>query len=237
MRRRVGRLGCATVAVVALLALATPARAQEKAAAPGAETWYAQSVQQGEAGLRVINTWSLGRKLRSEVVIGGMLLVTLVNGDTYYNLLPSQGTGVAIQRAPRALADDQKGGRPFGLDADRLLARGAEKASNERLMGREVAVYRLTSEGAREEVWVTDDAQKLPVRILYTDREKGKTAETHFNWMSGLPLEDAFFEPDPRLTLEKIGYEDFIAKVKEGKAQGFPPLFTDLLAGRPTPAP
>ena len=52
------------------------------------------------------------------------------------------------------------------------------------------------------------------------------------NWSRGMPLADAFFEPDPRIALEKMSYEEFLARVKDGKVASFPPLFSDLLSGR-----
>lgn len=218
---------------VALVALAADKGAAERAASSGPDTWFAETVSQGDGGVRVMQTWSKGRKLRAETTIAGQLLLTIVNGDTYYNLIPSAGVGIAIARAPRALEDDRKGGRPFGRDTERILARGAEKAGSERLMGKDLAVYRISNGDIREEVWATDDAEKLPVKLVYTDRKEGETAETLFNWIRGVQLSDAFFEPDPRLQIEKVSYEDFAERVKEGKAVGFPPLFTDLLSGRP----
>jgi hypothetical protein len=204
---------------------------EEKSRGGGSDSWFAETVQHGDSGVRVMNIWSKGRKLRAETTIAGALLVTIVNGDSYYNIVQSAGTGVALPRAAKAIADDQKGGRPFGHDVARILARGAEKASSERLMGREVNVYRLSEGNTREEVWATADGEELPIKLVYTDREKGQTAETMLNWSRGLPLADSFFEPDPRLAIEKLSYEDFLARVKDGKLSSFPPLFSDLLAG------
>ena len=225
--------GIALLVGLALLAAPGAGAADKGEADKGPDTWYAETVSQGDGGVRVMQTWSKGRKLRAETAIGGQLLVTLVNGESYYNLIPSSGVGIAIQRSPRALADDQKGGRPFGRDAERILARGAEKAGTERLMGRDVVVYRVSSGETREEVWATDDAEKLPVKYTYMDRTSGKSAETMFNWIRGVNLADAFFEPDPRIQIERMTYDEFVARVKEGKAPGFPPLFVELLAGRP----
>lgn len=236
MRRRIesGRYGNRVRALLAvvlgLLFVPAPVTAQEKAKPAG--TWYAETVQTGDTGIRVMNIWSKGRKLRSETVVSGTQLLTIVNGDTYYNILPSAGTGVAIQRSPRAIVDDEKGGRPFGHDVERLLARGAEKASTERMMGRELTVYRLSSDTVREEVWATADAEKLPVKLVYTDRKEGKTAETLLNWSRDLPLADSFFEPDPRISLERMSYEEFVSRVKDGKVASFPPLHVELLSGR-----
>ena len=70
------------------------------------------------------------------------------------------------------------------------------------------------------------------MKLIYSDKASGKSAETMLNWVRGLPLDDSFFEPDPRIALEKMTYEEFLARAKEGKPAGFPPLFSDLLSGR-----
>ncbi len=232
--RRLGRcLGIGLAWALAAGAAHGQAKPEAPAKKPSADnTWYAETVAQGDGGLRLMNIWSKGRMLRAETNVSGTPLLTIVSGDTYYNLLPSTGTGVAIQRSAKAVADDQKGGRPFGHDVEKILARGGEKAATERLGGREVAVYRLNSGSAREEVWATEDGERLPVKLIYTDREQGKSAETMLNWVRGVPLDDTFFEPDPRITLERMTYEEFLARAKDGKPVGFPPLFADLLSGR-----
>jgi outer membrane lipoprotein-sorting protein len=226
--RRCKRLGLLLLGL-ALAVHAGAARAAGEEKGKGADTWFAETVQHGDSGIRVMNIWSKGSKLRAETTVAGTPLVTLVNGETYYNILPSAGTGVAIQRSPKAMAQQHPGGRPFGHDVERILARGAEKASSERLMGREVVVYRLSAGNTREEVWATDDAEKLPIKLVYTDREKGTTAETMLNWTRGVTVVDGFFEPDPRIAMEKLSYEEFVARVKDGKLKSFPPLFADLL--------
>lgn len=225
--------GCVLALGLALLVARVAGAADKGDGEKRPDTWYAETVTQGDGGVRVMQTWSKGRKLRAETTIGGQLLLTIVNGESYYNLIPSSGVGISIQRSPRAVADDQKGGRPFGRDAERIVARGAEKAGAERLMGKEVSIYRISAGETREEVWATDDVEKLPVKYLYTDKASGKSAETLFNWIRGVDLADSFFEPDPRLQIEKLTYDDFVTRVKEGRAPGFPPLFIELLAGRP----
>ena len=227
--------------LLALLALPDMARAATDAkgtdpkgseqSATGGEYWFAETIQHGDGGIRVMYIWSKGRKLRADRIIDGAVLQTIVNGDTYYNILPTAGIGVAIQRTATALADDRKGGRPFGHDVEAILARGAEKAATERLMGHEVAVYRLNSGKSREEVWATTDGDKLPVKVVYTDREGGKSYETLLNWAHGNAVKETFFEPDPRIAMQKVTYEEFVAGVKDGSLKTFPPLFNDLLVG------
>ncbi len=235
MRSWMNRAGLALVAASLVMAAGPDvARTAAEEKGKAADTWYAETVQQGDAGVRIMNIWSKGRRLRAETVVGGTVLLTLVSGDTYYNLLPSAGTGVAIQRSPKAVAEDQKGGRPFGRDLEKILARGAEKAGTERIMGREVSIYRLSVGSTREEVWATEDGEKLPIKLVYTDREKGQSAETMLNWSRGMPLADEFFAPDPRLVLEKLSYEEFLTRAKAGDVASFPPLFVDLLLGRPS---
>jgi len=215
-------LACAAL----LLGVGAPAAAED-----GPETWFSQSVTQSGRGVQVFYTWSKGRRLRAETAIGGNLLVTLVNGDTYYNINATTGTGIAIGRSPRARADDEKGERPFGHDARKLRDRGAEKADTERVGGRALDVWRLTSATTREEIWVTQDEQQLPVKMQFTDKSSGETGTTFFNWDSGLAIADSFFEPDPRVELERIGYAAYVERSQQEVVGPFPPLFADLLHG------
>ena len=71
--------------------------------------------------------------MRADSVINGIPVVTIVNGPTYYAIDGRSLVGTAIERAPKALANDQKGGRPFLNDGERMIAMGAEKISSEDL--------------------------------------------------------------------------------------------------------
>ena len=69
-------------ALAALGALLAPGsvRAQEADEEPGPETWYAQVLGRSDTELNVTHFWSKGPKLRSETVLGGRKIVTVVSG-------------------------------------------------------------------------------------------------------------------------------------------------------------
>lgn len=204
---------------------APPARADE------AETWYVEAIGQGVGGVQVSSFWSKGRKLRSQSVIGGHLVLTYVNGDTYYAIDGLSGVGVAIRRAPKALADDAKGGRPMANEGRQLVARGAEEVKTERLGGREVKVYRLTDAQGKHTAWVTNDPQQLLVKLETFRRGEGQSATTIFSYQRGLEIPDAFFEPDPRFTLERMTHEEYLTRIAQGPVGPVPVIHTDLLRG------
>ena len=212
----------------ALLFTAAPSLAAEDA---GPETWYAEAFTQSESGLRVIYHWSKGRKFRSEIILGGVPVIYLVSGSTYYAIDSLSQRGMAIERGPKALAEDAKGGRPFLNDGDRLIAAGAEKTDSERVAGRPVDVYRTSEEPLKKTVWVTQDNLHLPVKMEIFDRKSSQTATTHVDWGRDLEIPDAFFEPDPRITLERMSYEEYKTRSQKGPVGPVPALFSDLIHG------
>ena len=109
------RIARRAVACAIALALAGVASAKEKPqeapaqkAAAGSSTWYAQRITHGDAPVSVEHFWSKGRKLRAEMVVQGMPVLTLVNGETYTIVDPARLVGIAIRRAPEAIAADAK---------------------------------------------------------------------------------------------------------------------------------
>lgn len=204
-----------------------------KDAAP--ETWYAQLFTHGDTIVRVDHTWSKGRKLRSELVVQGRSFLTLVNGDRYIVIDQTGGNGIAIQRAPEALAIDAKRPkeRPFGREVEELVAKGAEVVRSENLNGRPCRVYRKTDDVGKREIWVTDDKQQLPLRVEFFARDGSAHTTTDFlEWLAGVDLPDAFFEPDPRVALETIEYADYVERSKQGPVWPAPVLFAPLLHGK-----
>jgi hypothetical protein len=149
--------------------------------------------------------------------------------------------GVAIRRAPSALAADQQrpDERAFGREGEELLARGAELVRSENLSGRPTRLYRLTDERGKTEVWLTDDKRKLPVRVAWFARESGQQSTTDYiDWIADLELGDPFFEPDPRVELERVEYADYVARTQKGEPVGpAPVLFANLLHGDRGAAP
>ncbi len=196
-------------------------------------TWYAQVLARGDSGLNVTNFWSKGARMRSETIVGGRKIVTLVNGAYYYAYDALGRKGIAIRRAPRAIALDAVDRRPFGTELERLIRQGAEKVREERVRGAPMEIYRVTDRRGRREVWVTQDDRQLPVRVLIYQRHTGSNLTTDYlNWISGLPISDQYFEPDPQVTLRYFGLEEYLERQAKREDIGpVPVLYADLLKG------
>jgi hypothetical protein len=220
-------------AALALALCAAPARAQAPEA-KGAPTWFTQALAYTDMGLNVSYFWSKGARLRTETVIAGRLITTIVSGDTYYAYDAVGQNGIAVVRSPKAIAADADGRRPFGRELETLVAQGAERVREETLMGRPCEVYRLTDGLGRREVWVTKDEPRIPVRVLIFRRDTGKTQTTDFiNWLTGLEIADGFFEPAPGVRFERMDHQTYVERSLKGEAVGpVPVLYTDLLLGR-----
>jgi hypothetical protein len=214
------------LALAALLVLAAGRAVAEE------ETWYVQKVTSGDAPLRVENFWSKGSRLRAHTVVAGRPLLTLVNGEFYTVIDELAATGVAIRRSPAAIAADPTRGRPFGREGDRLVADGAERVGRETIMGRDCEVYRLTTAAGRREACLLQDASRVPVRAEEFDRARSATVQVRFlDWSRGFPVADAFFEPDPRIAIERVEYADYLARAPKGPVGPAPVLYRDLLHG------
>ncbi|HET6304145.1 MAG TPA: hypothetical protein VFG80_05130 [Myxococcota bacterium] len=212
-------------ASILLVLAAAPARGEE-------DTWYVQKVTSGDSPLRVENFWSKGSRLRAHSVVAGRPILTLVNGEFYTVIDELAATGVAIRRSPAATQADAKRGRPFGREGDRLLADGAEKVGRETIMGRDCDVYRLTGPGGRREACLLQDPSRVPVRAEEFDRARSATVQVRFlDWSRGFPVADAFFEPDPRIAIERVEYADYLARAPKGPVGPAPVLYRDLLHG------
>ncbi|MEB2344030.1 MAG: hypothetical protein OZ948_04765 [Deltaproteobacteria bacterium] len=211
-----------------------PAKKKEKGAESAPASWYALRVTRGDTGVIVTNLWSAGRSMRAEAVLSGVPIVQLVSGEWYYVIDGLRQAGIAVRRSPKALAADlgRDAGRPFGNEAADLKARGAELVREEEVGGRKARVLRLTDEMGRHEVWVTDDASALPIRIDSTDRSSGVHVVTDYvDWLSHMELPAPFFEPDPRIQLERLEYADYLERSSRGHVGPAPVLFGDLLHG------
>lgn len=214
---------------------ASPKQGSPKQAAGKTPTsWYAQRVTRGDTGVIVTDLWSSGRRLRAEAVLSGVPILQLVSGEWYYVIDGLRETGLAVRRSPKALqADLGNAGRPFGNEAAELEARGAEQIREEQVGERKARVLRLTDQMGRHEVWVTDDAAALPIRVDSTDRNSGVHVVTDYvDWLSQLDLPATFFEPDPRVQLERLEYDEYVQRAAQGPVGPAPVLFSDLLHGR-----
>jgi outer membrane lipoprotein-sorting protein len=211
--------------------LQEPSATAEFAAAP--DTWYAQALARSSIGLNVTHFWSKGDKLRTETVIAGHRIITIVNGDTYYAYDGIGLTGIALGRAPRAVEQDAERERPFGNELDAVLRQGAEKVGVEQLGGRKVELFRVTDELGRRQVWITADELRLPLRLEVYRRQTGRTLETDFlNWQRGLPISDRFFLPESGITFLRLSFDEYVARQADRQSLGpVPVLYTDLLHG------
>jgi hypothetical protein len=200
---------------------------------PATNSWFAQTMARGSAGLNVTYFWSLGAKFRAETVAAGHKIVTIVSGDTYYAYDAVLMAGVAIRRAANSIAADSSRPRPFGNEAAILLGRGAEKIREEVLFGVPSEVYQLTDEGGRRIIWVTADARQLPMRIEIYDRRSGSTNyKEYYDWQTGIPIAEDFFEPEPAVTLRRFELDEYLGNVDNREVMGLAPiLYEELLLG------
>ena len=223
-------IGLALAALVAQPAAAEQDQNIEKPATP---SWYAQTFARSDTGLNVTYLWSLKSKLRAETVARGHRLVTIVNGDTYYVYDALTMTGIAIRRAPAALAAESPDRRPFGNEAQILIDQGAEKIRDESIAGKPAEIYQITDESGRRMVWVTQDDRRLPIRVEVFSRKSGSTRyKEYVDWVSGLPVTDAFFEPEPGIQFERFELDEYIQNIlaKDSTAT-LPILYLELLHG------
>jgi hypothetical protein len=214
---------------------ATEKSRTEPAASPsGVPSWYAQRVSRGDAGLIVASLWSKGRLLRADTVISGVPITTIVNGEFYYVIDSARLVGMAVRRNTPALERDRThpDERPFGREGVDLIAKGAELIRTESVAGRACKVFRLTDGMGRHEIWITDDETALPLRIDSSDRSGARVLTDYVDWLSQLSLADSFFEPDPRVQIERLEYQEYMTRAAEGPVGPAPVLFGDLLHGR-----
>lgn len=187
-----------------------------------------------DTGLNVTYFWSKGARLRAETVIAGRRVTTIVSGNTYYAYDAVGQNGIAVTRSPKAIAADARGERPFGREFENLVSLGAERIREEKVMGRDCEVFRLTDQWGRRELWVTKDKLRLPVRVIVYRRDTQKTTTTDFvNWLTGLSIADGFFQPESSIALERLDFDTYARRSATGEPIGpVPVLYTDLLVGR-----
>lgn len=226
-------VGLVLSALVAQPAMAEKDKHIEK---PAILSWYTQSYTRSDTGLTITYLWSLKSKFRAETVIRGHNLVTIVNGDTYYTYDALTMAGIAIRRAPAALAAESPDRRPFGNEGQLLIDQGGEKIREENIAGRLADVYQITDEHGRRIAWMTQDDRRLPIRIELFSRRSGSTRyKEYVDWITGLPVADAFFEPEPSIQFQHFELDEYIKHtIAKGSAATLPILYQELLHG-PTP--
>lgn len=218
--------------LLAALGAPGPAAAQEARPAGASNVWYAERISTGDAPVRVEHFWSKGKRLRAETVFLGHPIVTLVAGERYVMYDRLTRRGVSIQRSARAVQEDARRERPFGNELETLLAGGGEKVRTEDLAGRTCDLYRLTDGEGRREVCVTQDEVRLPLFRRVWLRQSGRSAESRYlEWSRELEVEDAFFEPEPDVTLEHFTYDEYTRRAPNERIGPAPPLHAELLHG------
>jgi hypothetical protein len=221
------------LALSALLAQPVAAKKDKESEKPAIPSWYTQTYTRNDTGMSVTYLWSLKSKFRSETVIRGHKLVTIVNGDTYYVYDALTMEGIAVRRAPAARAADSPDHRPFGNEAQILIDQGGEKIREENVAGKRAEVYQVTDQSGRRIVWVTQDDRRLPIHMELFDRKSGVTRyKEYVDWVGGLPITDAFFEPEPSIEFKRFELDEFIANaLKEDSDITLPILYQELLQG------
>ena len=225
------RLGLALLFLVgASLASAAVADERDKFQEPP-DSYYAMTLGRSDFDLVVASYWSLGPLLRSQTVVAGHLIVTLVDKKYYYTYDVLTRKGYRIGRSKTTIARDGERPRPFALDYIDLIAEGGEKIREETLNGIRVDVYRVTDEKGRRTLWVTQNSLKFPVKLEAYDRKSGRTSVLDWvQWIPAIDLEKEFFKEPKGLDLRRFDdYFEFREALKEGPVEPSPPLFQHLL--------
>jgi outer membrane lipoprotein-sorting protein len=220
------------------LLTATIVNAEEvagKKAAPPARpaSWYAATVAEDErGGFLMVHFWSKGPLFRSEAVLAGRRIVTIVDREKYYIIDAVGHTGVALERSEAAIALDDTRRRPFANDLDRLLKEGGELVGSEEAGGRSVDIYRVTNQRGRRTIWVSTTNPPIPLRVETYDRASGTTGKVDYvNWLHNPAISDDFFKPDPRVRLDHFSYESYRKRLRLGPVGPAPVLYRHLLHG------
>lgn len=220
------RLRRGSLLVVGLLLAAVAISAE------GQTTWYAEKYAAGDAPVRVEHLWSRGSLFRSDAVVAGHTITTIIKGDQYIIIDQLLGTGVSITRAPEAAADQAAYPRPFGNELESLIEAGGEFIKVEDFGGNQCDLYRLTDSQGRREVCATKDEPKLPVLLRVWLRQSQRRIEARYlNWSYSMAIPEAFFDPDPRIALTKISYEEYVDRAAKDLVLPAPPLYRELLHG------
>ena len=80
---------------------------------------------------------------------------------------------------------------------------------------------------------MTQDDRQLPIRIELFNRRSGSTRyKEYVDWISELPIADAFFEPDPSIQFKRFELDEYIKyTLSKGSETTIPILYQELLHG------
>lgn len=208
-----------------------PASPSRKASS-SPRNWHASTIVSTPVGVRIINYWSEGEKMRAETLISGHPIHTIVRGDRYLTLDPLRQVGVDIGRSAHARKEDAGRERPFGNDLDEVVLDGGEKIEDTKMSGLDAEVWRVTDTRGRRTVWVTRDMPRVPLRVQTFDRGSGQTIDlTYSNWAFDLDVAAGFFASPTGYQMESFSYEEYVEKGLEGPVGSVPVLYPDLLHG------
>ena len=201
-------------------------------AGPTPTNWYVSAVISGRSGYRITHLWSKGPKMRSETMLGSHPITTIVRGRHYRVFDRLTGEGIEIERAPRAVAEDESRVRPFGNDLEEVIRAGGEKVEEAELSGIPAEVWRVTSNRGRRTVWVAASGLRVPLRVENFDRESGESATLNYSgWSSPKEIPDAFFELPAALRITRFSYEAFAARADQAAVGHLPILHPNLIHG------
>ncbi len=210
-------------------AKAQPAESDRKRAS----SWYAATVAKDDKrGFLMVHFWSKGSLFRSDAIIAGRRIVTIVDPTTYYIVDSASGLGVAIERSANAIAQDEGRGRPFANELQKLLAEGGELVGTEESEQGPVDIYRVTNRRGRRTLWMSTAEPQVPLKVETYDRATATNGQIDYlNWIHGPQIWDGFFAPDPRVELERISYEQYKQRAGHEPIGPAPVLYRQLLHG------
>lgn len=182
-----------------LLAMASGAAAEKTAKQPAARppnqpSWYAATVAEDQrGGFLMVHFWSRGPMFRSEAVLGGRKVVTIVNRDSYWVVDAVGGNGISIARSEAAKTADAERIRPFGNELAQLKRNGGEHIGTEQSGDRTLDVYRVTDDRGRRTIWMSQTKPPVPLRVQTYDRESATTGKLDYvNWLQNPAIADSF---------------------------------------------
>ena len=196
-------------------------------------SWYAATLAEDEkGGFLMVHFWSKGALFRSEAVLAGRKIVTIVDATTYYIIDEVSGRGIAIERAETARVLDAKAERPFGNELEDLIREGGELVGREKAGGQTVDVYRVTDSRGRRKVWASTGKPLIPLRVETYDRGSATTGTIDYvNWLQNPAIAESFFAPNPRIQIQKFSYAEYRKRIRRGPVGPAPVLYRHMLHG------
>lgn len=208
------------------------ARAEEERPPPS--TWHATAFVRGSMGIRVIDYWSKGSDMVARTLIAGHPITTIISGGRYIVYDGLTRKGLALERSPRARAEDRRRPRPFAFEFEEIVRDGGERVEQVALGRSRGEVWQIRDARGRRKVWVTTSPPRVPLRLETFDRATSETVELDYqNWIFDMELSRDFFSAPRGVELERLDYTDFLERAARGPVGQVPILYPDLLHGTP----